>query len=950
MIKFVYDKVPVKALGQEIISNRIVYSNFQDKHTPPAFVKYQVGANDKYPATNPVSSKSIVEYPNHSLKQNRNYQVGIVLADRYGRQSTVILSNDQNSSQPGGFGADTVYLPYRTLNDSISFAGDSLKISVNEVIQSQYNETNLTPGLYNDNAASSGYLPLGWYSYKIVVKQLEQEYYNVYLPSAMKGEPYWYNGNPPLPTPTLPRDQNASYVILLNDNINKVPRDLNEVGPQDKQFRSSVRLFGRVENTTGPFSNIGNAQFFPGKKDFTVNQIEDLFDAFDTAGFIGENSTSGDVIPITSSFNPYYAFLRSESNPFMAEFVTSQLPSDQFGVINEGWNQQNPPTTIYEVFNNLVILETAPTVSRLDLFYETSTSGIISVLNTAISENTGGALAVANFTYSHFENYNIGTSVATGFYFTDFGGNKLALATAVLTSVFDNSGSGTNRANEFTLVSLGGGDFELRTNAYFYYGSNAGTLESYTFTFTVTDTAVTNVTATGFLQNTDPTIDNDNSQTIIKTVGEYSILTNLTGVNGTADPTKNTIGLTFTIASSTGSGTYQVINNNQVVNTDTSAAGSGTFTLQLTDAGNPIQGVTTKIFNVQFDQPNTNIPDTSSPSQGSLDGDGLAYWITNDYDKLTDDLASSLGNSTAFINGLTAVTLVDNPISTGICSGADPYFYNKKISNALTTGTFYVYLNVFNSKAVTGSDVSQIHRRYSISYRPDSNSTWGTAVDINDNTALTAATWTYNSSKEGWDSNQNEYILGNAIDPSITVSKQENNITPRYGGLVYAFNQPGEYRIICGNLSSAISSGGSYSTPFGIFYNSVNCNRQISADLESSVFTGDFYYPIDIEIGQNDGVFRYQIAGSNACNTTFTPGTNYYAREPLAKYVTQLYTDQALTTKASLTAGLKRFRKMENLNPAITTVSNPEYTREGAYTAEFNNTGLRTTVPSPCLY
>ena len=31
-----YDKVPVKALSQEIISNRVVYGNFQDKHTPPA--------------------------------------------------------------------------------------------------------------------------------------------------------------------------------------------------------------------------------------------------------------------------------------------------------------------------------------------------------------------------------------------------------------------------------------------------------------------------------------------------------------------------------------------------------------------------------------------------------------------------------------------------------------------------------------------------------------------------------------------------------------------------------------------------------------------------------------------------------------------------------------------------------------------------------------------------
>ena len=65
----------------------------------------------------------------------------------------------------------------------------------------------------------------------------------------MKGQPYWTNGNPPVATTENPLDQNATFVTLLNDNINKVPRDLTEVGAQDKQFRSSVRLFGRVENT-----------------------------------------------------------------------------------------------------------------------------------------------------------------------------------------------------------------------------------------------------------------------------------------------------------------------------------------------------------------------------------------------------------------------------------------------------------------------------------------------------------------------------------------------------------------------------------------------------------------------------------------------------------------------------------------------------------------------------
>ena len=39
-----------------------------------------------------------IEYPNSSVKQNRTYQVGVVLADRYGRQSPVFLSDDIEKS------------------------------------------------------------------------------------------------------------------------------------------------------------------------------------------------------------------------------------------------------------------------------------------------------------------------------------------------------------------------------------------------------------------------------------------------------------------------------------------------------------------------------------------------------------------------------------------------------------------------------------------------------------------------------------------------------------------------------------------------------------------------------------------------------------------------------------------------------------------------------------
>ena len=110
----------------------------------------------------------------------------------------------------------------------------------NPISPAQPNPQTGWPGLYNGDTTSPDYNPLGWYSYKIVVKQTEQEYYNVYLPGIMAAYPNF----------TTKEINSTAHAVLINDNINKVPRDLTEVGPDQKQYRSSVRLFGRVENTS----------------------------------------------------------------------------------------------------------------------------------------------------------------------------------------------------------------------------------------------------------------------------------------------------------------------------------------------------------------------------------------------------------------------------------------------------------------------------------------------------------------------------------------------------------------------------------------------------------------------------------------------------------------------------------------------------------------------------
>ena len=80
---------------------------------------------------------SRIEYPNSSLKTNRNYQVGVVLSDRYGRQSGVILSNNKEVLVSGTqtFIGSTIYSAYNTLSTpSNSWPGDSIKLIFNNQI------------------------------------------------------------------------------------------------------------------------------------------------------------------------------------------------------------------------------------------------------------------------------------------------------------------------------------------------------------------------------------------------------------------------------------------------------------------------------------------------------------------------------------------------------------------------------------------------------------------------------------------------------------------------------------------------------------------------------------------------------------------------------------------------------------------------------------------------
>ena len=593
----VYDKVPVKAHGQEIISNRVVYSNFQNKHTPPEALDYNVGVSAKFDAStiaapNNLGDYAFYGYPNHTLKQNRTYQVGIVLSDRYGRTSSVLLSNNQSfvTASATNFGGDTINWPYRDSFDNFTgsdnllyWPGDSLKVYFNNLINSTKNEQTGTPGLYNGDPLSASYNPLGWYTWKIVVKQKEQEYYNVYLPGILNGHPgesFQFQAT----DPAYNNEAEIATITLFNDNINKVPRDLSEVGPDQTQYRSSVRFWGRVSPqiyndadpslsfTATPFFNKQYYPLIPSDTAIAIGKADQLF-ASKKAG------TSLDV---------FLDVYEDESNPYLAR-VSTRKAIGSLG--DDTLSKTDPP---YPYF--LSVYETAPTESRLEIFWETSTSGRVKDLNTAIENSlpAGSPSTLENLTGASNINfkedrdytdpatvYTAGTGpiITNDFFPEDAGGATINDAVSMTMVVVD--GNGTDVTSRFNLVRTAGtgnggpattpngfanpvhDTFTIQIADYFVYLENSN-LRTFQATFNITNT-VTGVTTFGISSPFEFSLDNDTpiATLLAPTHWNYNEFVQYGGggpannpvisaVNGTAAPSPtDTLELVYGISSQT---------------------------------------------------------------------------------------------------------------------------------------------------------------------------------------------------------------------------------------------------------------------------------------------------------------------------------------------------------------------------------------------------------------
>jgi hypothetical protein len=631
----VYDKVPVRALAQESAGNRIIYGNFIQSYTAPLGLDYYADVAEK-------SLQTYTEYRNHSIKQNRNYQVGLILADKYGRETDVVLSNYDNLLNASGNPqrGSNLYNTYKSsaFNDDIEdWMGDNLKLEFNNMIPEGENANGVSgfPGAYaegiyylttssetgayfNDNStqellgsagtvgntvfdftgllnsdvagntlnvyvnSGSGWIlkidptdydvtstsgaleitfasglvstsvakaeilfggtdykytvnnmfasfatayvgvfgttadgkylrglykdytqitnvsalvgtvisiktkdeiaasyifpvttatpktnatydinPNGFYTYRVAVKQQQQEYYNVYLPGIVNGYP--------LEDDTSERGQTA-FVTLIADNINKVPRNLQEVGPLDDQFNSDTRMWGRVTNTDDQKME----QYFPSTNSDKVDLIGTVTDVFPT---LTAGTTAGDINE--------FAIFDYVSRPNLGKISTEAV----IGVTEDQYTDggANPAPDM-----NLAVYETAPVMSALELFWETSTAGLISDVNYNIKNNTteitGSTIEAAAGGFDEAD--TAGTTITNEFFPTALTGN-VTDTTAKLLSVCSKYKNGilnpNNRSSDFVLVPhASNGSYKINTASTFYAGENNATANFFEFTIQFT--------------------------------------------------------------------------------------------------------------------------------------------------------------------------------------------------------------------------------------------------------------------------------------------------------------------------------------------------------------------------------------------------------------------------------------------------------------------------------
>jgi len=172
----VFDNVPKRALSQEITGNRLVYGNYKQGYDLLSYNNAIVKPGKLLSANYGLREniKSFEESGLPSLKSERDYQVGIVFGDKYGRETPVFTGDNAGVSVPwidtnnnyGPLASQSTLIEF-SLNSFLPFWADYYKAYVKETSSEYYNllmETAYMQSVINPNQEKDNHIYLSFAS------------------------------------------------------------------------------------------------------------------------------------------------------------------------------------------------------------------------------------------------------------------------------------------------------------------------------------------------------------------------------------------------------------------------------------------------------------------------------------------------------------------------------------------------------------------------------------------------------------------------------------------------------------------------------------------------------------------------------------------------------------------------------------------------------------------
>lgn len=281
-----YDNVPLTAKTQNLIGNRIVYGNYTENYDLVNCNGEDITFDFTAGHTSTDISDADIGDRYSSVKSNRDYEIGLVYLDQFGRSTTVLTSEN-----------NTTYVPASASNKQTD-----LTVTINHL-----------PPKFATN-------------YRVFIKQTKTDYHTI-LPTTFYKDNDTGNIHVLLNVTDIDKVKEGDFLIVKSDTVGKkdnlVETKVLSIEKQDANFLEDSDYPGAddpvIAQLPGNYMVIKPVGFRMNESDYTIYQNEDYDDSSNrrddplnnyentvakTTGpfYYGTTSTAGDDITVAGTY------------------------------------------------------------------------------------------------------------------------------------------------------------------------------------------------------------------------------------------------------------------------------------------------------------------------------------------------------------------------------------------------------------------------------------------------------------------------------------------------------------------------------------------------------------------------------------------------------------------------------------------------------------------------